>query len=70
MTTPNVQKTRHIIRDIREYMNLNMDHPDDEEFSDEDAWEHAMMECGQDGTGRCSLAGTEFCDWDCALNQG
>ena len=39
--------------------------PDDE--IDEE--EQAAMDCGSRGQGRCDLAGTEFCDWDCPLHN-
>jgi len=33
---------------------------------DDDPWEDAMMNCGLVGnTGLCTMAGSEYCDWDC-----
>lgn len=38
------------------------DEPDD--FEDE-GWD----ECGMTPSGQCTLAGTEWCDWDCPRNK-
>lgn len=39
---------------------------DDEQPDDEDAY---LDECGMMADGCCTLAGTEFCDWDCPRNR-
>jgi hypothetical protein len=41
------------IRETREYLELNCD---------------LMSECGKDNSGGCSLAGTEYCDWECPFS--
>lgn len=43
---------------------------DDNDYDDEeDEWEAAMQECGQTREGGCSLAGTEYCDFDCPFRD-
>lgn len=41
----------------------------DDDFDDDDEWENAMQECGQSRYGGCTLAGTEFCDFDCPFRD-
>lgn len=41
------------------------DEPDDEDEMDE-----AEMNCGEMPEGGCSLAGTEWCDWECPFSGG
>lgn len=40
---------------------------DDAEEVDED--EQVAMDCGRIQDGTCTLAGTEFCDWDCPFSR-
>lgn len=37
--------------------------------SEIDEYEEALMNCGLDRQGFCSMAGSEYCDWDCPFNQ-
>jgi len=53
------------IRETREWLQLNMN-PD---ADDDDAIDDLMGECGKDASGSCSLAGTEYCDWDCPFSD-
>lgn len=64
---------KHAIAETKEFMNLNrsrelIDDEDDGDFSDDDAMDELMDECGKDRSGRCSLAGTEYCDWECPFS--
>jgi hypothetical protein len=52
------------IRETKEYLQLNSD-PD---ADDDDALDSLMEDCGQDASGSCSLAGTEYCDWECPFS--
>lgn len=64
---------RYRIEEEKEYMNLNYDREywddADDGFTDEDAIENLMDECGQDRSGSCSLAGTEYCDFECPFRD-
>lgn len=67
------RKLKHAIKETKEFMNLNhqrdlVDDDDDGSFNDEDALDSLMEDCGKDGSGRCSLAGTEYCDWECPFS--
>jgi len=55
---------KRAIAETKEYLQLNRD----EDVTDDDALEDLMDEYGQDGSGSCSLAGTEYCDWDCPFS--
>lgn len=68
-----VRKLQHAIVETKEFMNLNrqrdlVDEDDDGSFSDDDALEELEGECGRDSDGSCSLAGTEYCDWECPFS--
>lgn len=52
---------KHAIRETKEYLQLNVD----ADASDDDAAEYLSEECGKDQRGRCSMAGTEYCDFEC-----
>lgn len=39
----------------------------DYEQDDEDNFDKALSECGVMSDGLCSMAGSEFCDWECPL---
>lgn len=58
------QSLRAAIRETKEYLQLNCD-PD---ADDDDAIDDLMSECGKDSSGGCSLAGTEYCDWECPFS--
>lgn len=36
---------------------------------EEDEYDESFDECGMTPDGSCSLAGTEFCDFDCKIRQ-
>lgn len=52
---------KNAIREMKEYLQLNMD----ADANDDDALDYLEGECGQDRNGSCSMAGTEYCDWEC-----
>jgi hypothetical protein len=63
------KKLRRAIAETKDFLNLNYDPTDDDDgYTDDDAIDHLMDECGQDGDGNCSMAGTEYCDWDCPFS--
>ena len=57
------------LAETKDYLELNRQRDDGERFTDEDALEELMDECGQDSSGSCSLAGTEYCDWECPFSS-
>lgn len=58
------------IEERREYASLNYDFDDEDDvFTDEDAIDELMGECGQDRNGSCSMAWTEYCDWECPFSS-
>jgi hypothetical protein len=62
-------RLRWAIHQRKEHAECNYDYDDDDGgFTDDDAIEELMGECGQDRHGSCSLAGTEYCDWDCPFS--
>lgn len=61
-----MRKLEHAIKERKEHAESNYDNAD--EFTDDDAIEELMGECGQDGSGSCSLAGTEYCDFECPFS--
>jgi hypothetical protein len=68
-----MKKLRQAIIETKEFMNLNrqrdiVDDNDDGSFSDDDAMEELESECGRGRDGSCSLAGTEYCDWECPFS--
>ncbi|HEY0006216.1 MAG TPA: hypothetical protein VGB17_15660 [Pyrinomonadaceae bacterium] len=52
---------KEAIKETREHLEINGD-PD---VTDEDAFENLMGECGQDSSGYCSMAGSEYCEFEC-----
>lgn len=60
------------IKDVKEYWDSNRDRPDDwednDDWSDDDAVDYLMDECGDTGDG-CTMAGTEYCDWECPFSN-
>jgi hypothetical protein len=58
-------RMRRAVKEMREHLRINSD----SDATDEDAIEHLMDECGQDGSGACLLAGTEYCDWECPFSE-
>lgn len=59
------RKLQYAIEETKEHLQINSD-PD---ATDDDALDDLMGECGQDSSGSCSLAGTEYCDWECPFNE-
>jgi len=70
MMTPK-PKTRKqaIVEEHLQHMNLNYERDDDGDFTEEDALEELAQECGKMSDGSCTLAGTEYCDWDCPFSE-
>lgn len=60
------QKLNQAIANRKEFAECNYGDPDD--FTDDDAIEELMQECGKTREGFCTLAGTEYCDWDCPFS--
>jgi hypothetical protein len=42
---------------------------DEREFTVEDEFEDAMMNCGMMENGLCMKAGSEECDWECPFSN-
>ncbi len=62
---------KRAIAETKEFLQLNRDpDADDEDALDdlEDALDDLMGECGKGPSGSCSLAGTEYCDWNCPFS--
>lgn len=57
-------RLQRAIKETREWLELNCN-PD---ADDDDAIDDLMSECGKDMSGGCSLAGTEYCDWECPFS--
>lgn len=55
----------HAIQEMREHMEINGS-PD---ATDGDAIDSLMDECGQDQSGNCLQAGTEYCDFECPFSN-
>lgn len=53
------------IKETREHLELNSD----DDVNDDDALHSLLDECGQDRSGACSLAGTEYCDFECPFSS-
>ena len=56
------------IKEEKEFREVNFDYDDDGGPNDDECIDHFLDECGHDGSGGCSLAGTEYCDWDCPFS--
>lgn len=56
------------IKEVKEHLEINRDWDDDDGPNDDDAIDYLMDECGRDPGGGCSMAGTEYCDWDCPFS--
>lgn len=61
-------KLQQRIREQREHHELNYDMDEDDRYTDEDAIDDLMDECGHTRDGGCSLAGTEYCDFECPFS--
>lgn len=62
-------KLQQRIAETKEHHELNYDPMDDDVYSDEDAIDDLMGECGQNREGYCSLAGSEYCDFECPFRD-
>lgn len=62
-------KLKQRIEETKEHARCNYDYDEDYGFTDEDAIEDLMDECGQMPDGGCSLAGTEYCDFECPFRD-
>ena len=57
-------RSQQLIEETKDWMEMNgYDDP-----TWDDAYEDAMSNCGMLMDGTCMLAGTEFCDWECAIS--
>lgn len=54
------------IKEMKEHHELNYD---DDHYSDDDAIEDLMNECGMTSDGSCTMAGSEYCDWECPFSS-
>ena len=61
-------KLDHAIKETIEYLEINGGYEDGHEPDEEDAIEELLGECGQTRDGDCTLAGTEYCDWECPFS--
>jgi len=59
-----IKPLREAIKETKEWLEINSD-PD---ATDEDAIEDLLSECGQDSSGYCSQAGSEYCDFECPFS--
>lgn len=59
---------KEAIRERKEFAECNYDDPED--FSDEDAIEELEADCGMTRDGGCTMAGSEYCDWECPFSGG
>ncbi len=57
------------VAETRNWMDDNCDSDDGYEFTDDDAIEHLLSECGAADEGYCTLAGTEYCDFECPFGD-
>jgi hypothetical protein len=51
---------------VPEFAETNYD--DGDEWTDDDAMESLMQDCGKGADGFCRLVGTEYCDWECPFS--
>jgi hypothetical protein len=52
------------VKETREWLEINTN-PDATEM---DAYENLMGECGKSSSGYCSMAGSEYCDFECPFS--
>jgi hypothetical protein len=61
---------RWAIAEMKEHHEVNYDADDDDgDYTDEDAIDDLITDCGRTNDGGCSLAGTEYCDWECPFTK-
>lgn len=58
------KRSTQLIRETREWLEINCD----DEPTWEDAYEEQLSNCGMMADGYCMYAGSEHCDWDCAIS--
>jgi hypothetical protein len=63
-----ITKLEQRIKETKEHHECNYDYDEDDPYTDDDAIDDLMDECGQDRHGHCSLAGTEYCDFECPFS--
>jgi hypothetical protein len=56
------------IAERKQHAECNYDFDEDEGFTDDDAIEELMGECGMAAGDGCSLAGTEYCSFECPFS--
>ena len=61
-------KLKTAIEETKEYLDLNFEN-DGDDFTEDDAIERLMDECGLMHDGSCSMAGSEYCDWECPFSE-
>lgn len=52
----------HWLREMQEHIEDNYDEPHP------DAYEMLQAECGKFPDGSCTMAGSEYCDWECPFS--
>ena len=62
-------KLEQRVRETKVWMDDNCDSDDGYEFTEDGALEALMGECGEDSQGYCSLAGTEYCEFECPFRD-
>lgn len=60
-----VMANPNAIAETKDWLRLNMD-PD---ATDQDAIEHLEGECGRMPDGSCTMAGSEYCDFECPFSE-
>jgi len=54
------------IEELKEHAACNYDNYED--FTDDDAVDELMAGCGMTRDGQCTMAGSEYCDWECPFS--
>lgn len=62
------QRLAQAIRGTKEFLNLNHEHDDGDDFTDGDALDYLEGDCGKQRDGTCLYAGSEQCDWECPFS--
>lgn len=56
------------INETKEHLALNDGRFEDDDPTDEDAYDRLEDDCGRSHDGSCSMAGSEYCDWECPFS--
>lgn len=56
------------IKETKEHLELNGGDAYDGEVSADEAMDFLADECGKMRDGSCSMAGSEYCDWECPFS--